>query len=70
MGVLARIGAGFRRTGSYFRESWQELKKVKWPTRRELVTYTLVVLITVALLSVFFYVLDIVLGAVVMFIMR
>ncbi|CAM3479373.1 preprotein translocase subunit SecE [Hydrogenibacillus schlegelii] len=70
MSVLARIGTGVRRAGSYFAESWQELKKVKWPTRRELVTYTGVVLGTVAALAVFFYLIDVILGALVMFLMR
>ncbi len=35
----------------FFREVRQELKKVNWPTRRELFTYTLVVLVTVVVLT-------------------
>ncbi|CCQ93768.1 hypothetical protein CULT_150055 [[Clostridium] ultunense Esp] len=27
MGFLARLGASFKRTGVFFRDSWQELKK-------------------------------------------
>ncbi|MDY0323793.1 MAG: preprotein translocase subunit SecE [Candidatus Carbobacillus sp.] len=70
MAFLARIGAGFKRTGAYFRESWLELKKVKWPTRRELISYTLVVLGTVVAVALFFYVLDIIFNFLVTFIMR
>ncbi|MEB1809835.1 MAG: preprotein translocase subunit SecE [Bacillaceae bacterium] len=35
-----------------------ELKRVTWPTRKELTRYTLVVLGTVAFISVFFAVVD------------
>ncbi|MBE3595335.1 MAG: preprotein translocase subunit SecE [Candidatus Carbobacillus altaicus] len=70
MSFLARIGAGFKRTGAYFRESWLELKKVKWPTRRELTSYTLVVLGTVAAMTLFFYVLDVIFNFIISLIMR
>jgi preprotein translocase subunit SecE len=41
------------RTGprQFLREVRQELKKVNWPTRRELFGYTLVVLVTVVVLT-------------------
>ncbi len=29
----------------YFRDSWQELAHVKWPTRKQLVELTLIVLV-------------------------
>jgi preprotein translocase subunit SecE len=40
------------RTGArqFLKEVRQELKKVIWPTRQELVTYTIVVLVTVVVL--------------------
>lgn len=34
------------------------MKKVRWPNRKELTSYTIVVLITVTLLALFFYVID------------
>ncbi|GAA4723552.1 preprotein translocase subunit SecE [Brevibacillus fulvus] len=58
MGFLSRIGASFRRTGSFFGDVISELKKVRWPNRKELTTYTVVVLVTVVLLAVFFFVVD------------
>jgi preprotein translocase subunit SecE len=58
VGFLARIGAGFRRTGEFFGDVVSELKKVRWPNRKELTTYTVVVLITVFLLSLFFWLID------------
>jgi len=35
-----------------------ELKKVQWPTRKELVAYTVVVLVAVTVLTSFVFVLD------------
>jgi len=37
----------------YFRESRAEIRKVSWPNRKELTTYTLVVIFTTAVASVF-----------------
>lgn len=70
MGFLARIGSGFKRTGNFFKDSWQELKKVRWPNRKELTSYTIIVLVTVVLIGVFFYLLDLGLQAIVDFILR
>lgn len=47
------------RIGRYFREVRSELRKVTWPTRPELITYTVVVLVTVAVVSLFLGVVDI-----------
>jgi preprotein translocase subunit SecE len=59
---LGNIGRGIRRsvsgTTGFFRGSVQELKKVRWPGRQEMVNYTLVVLLTVVILSVFFFIID------------
>lgn len=58
MGFLARLGAGFKSVPTFFRDVIAELKKVRWPNRKELTSYTLVVLLTVTLISVFFAVID------------
>lgn len=62
MAVLSNIGRGIRKsvsgTAGFFRGSVQELKKVRWPNRQEMVSYTLVVIITVVLLAVFFFLID------------
>jgi preprotein translocase subunit SecE len=50
--------ARMKNTFSFFSDSWSELKKVKWPSRKELISYTLVVLITVVFVTIYFYVLD------------
>ncbi|MZQ83388.1 preprotein translocase subunit SecE [Paenibacillus sp. 5J-6] len=58
MGLLARMRQSFGSTFSFFTDSWTELKKVKWPSRKEMTTYTLVVLGTVAFVAIYFFVLD------------
>ncbi len=49
-----------KRTGTrqFLREVRQELKRVNWPTRQELVAYTVVVLVAVIVLTTFVYGLD------------
>jgi preprotein translocase subunit SecE len=49
-----------KRTGTrqFLKEVRLELKKVDWPTRRELVSYTVVVLVTVVVLTSFVFALD------------
>lgn len=42
-----------RRVGRFLREVVAELRKVIWPTRKELVTYTLVVLVFVSAMVAF-----------------
>lgn len=49
----------FARMGRYFREVRSELRKVVWPTRQELITYTIVVLVVVAVVSVFLGIVDV-----------
>lgn len=43
----------------FFRETVGELRKVSWPTRREAVNLTRIVLIVIAVLGAFFGILDI-----------
>ena len=49
-----------KRTGvrQFLREVRQELKRVNWPTRQELVAYTVVVLVSVTVLTSFVFGLD------------
>jgi preprotein translocase subunit SecE len=49
-----------KRTGArqFLKEVRQELTKVDWPTRRELVSYTVVVLVTITVLTAFVFALD------------
>ena len=52
------------RTGprTFLKEVRQELRKVAWPTRAEVINYSIIVLITVVILTVFIAGLDYVFG--------
>lgn len=58
MAFLSKFKQGFGSTFSFFTDSWSELKKVRWPGRKELITYTMVVLFTVVFVTLYFYILD------------
>jgi preprotein translocase subunit SecE len=62
---LAKLKQSFGSTFSFFTDSFAELKKVRWPSRKELTSYTLVVLITIIAVTVYFWVLDIGISALV-----
>ncbi|PQD94151.1 preprotein translocase subunit SecE [Pradoshia eiseniae] len=47
-----------RRILEFFRGVSREMKKVSWPKRKELTTYTITVIATVVIMSVFFAVVD------------
>jgi preprotein translocase, SecE subunit, bacterial len=57
--VLAKMKQSFGSFFSFFGDSWGELKKVRWPSRKELISYTIVVIVTVLLVTVYFWGLDI-----------
>jgi len=56
---LAKLKQGFGTTFSFFADSWAELKKVRWPNRKELTSYSIVVLLTVVFVTIYFWLLDI-----------
>ncbi len=47
-----------RRIQEFFRGVSREMKKVSWPKKKELTTYTITVLSTVVIMAVFFAVID------------
>jgi preprotein translocase subunit SecE len=53
-----KIADAVRRSADFFKEAWQELKKVHWPSRKETYVTTLVVLVVVLLISIFLAVVD------------
>ncbi|MDR3270937.1 MAG: preprotein translocase subunit SecE, partial [Peptococcaceae bacterium] len=42
----------------YFRGVWSELKKVYWPTRKQLITYTIVVFVAVVIVAALLGIVD------------
>ena len=55
---IQQIQDGARQGVEFFKEAWQELKKVYWPSRKETYAATLVVIIVVLLLSVYLAAVD------------
>ena len=55
---IEKVQDGIRRLIEFFQESWQELKKVHWPSRKETYAATLVVIIVVVLISVYLSLVD------------
>ncbi|MBN1495214.1 MAG: preprotein translocase subunit SecE [Spirochaetes bacterium] len=47
-----------RRALTYVRESKDELKKVTWPTRDEVTSFTIVVIVAVLVISFFLWFID------------
>ncbi|MCY8232377.1 preprotein translocase subunit SecE [Priestia endophytica] len=47
-----------KRIGSFFKDVIREMKKVSWPTKKELTRYTITVVTTVIVMTAFFAVVD------------
>ncbi|WP_219834345.1 preprotein translocase subunit SecE [Paenibacillus sp. R14(2021)] len=65
MAFLAKLKQSFGSTFSFFTDSFAELKKVRWPSRKELTSYSLVVFFTILAVTIYFWVLDIGISALV-----
>jgi preprotein translocase subunit SecE len=52
------MGSFGRRVQRFFHDIRIELKKVTWPSRRELLVYTGVVITVILVIGVFFWILD------------
>ncbi|MCD6454145.1 MAG: preprotein translocase subunit SecE [Candidatus Aminicenantes bacterium] len=59
-GFLNKIITFPRRAGEFLREVRAELKKVTWPTSKEVVGTTIVVLILVVFFSIYLYIWDVI----------
>ena len=55
---MEKVQESIRQVAEFFKESWQELKKVHWPSRKETYAATLVVIVVVVLISIFLAVVD------------
>ena len=55
---------------TFIKESREELKKVSWPSREEVSRFTMVTIITVIIMAVFMYIVDLGLMQVVNLVMR
>ncbi len=55
---MNRIAKMYERTKRFFKELRSELKKVIWPTRKETMQYTMIVVGGVAVVSLFIFLID------------
>lgn len=63
---MAKTGL-FARIKKFFKDVRNELRKVNWPTRKELTVYTGVVLVTVFIVATFVGVVDLVFSRIISF---
>jgi len=56
--TVPKINLRDNRLVGYFRETWFELKKVSWPSRREGFNLTLMVIVVTTFLSIILAVID------------
>jgi preprotein translocase subunit SecE len=69
--LMTAAGEGFpRKTKKFLREVRAELKKVTWPSKNDLTTYTIVVLISVLIVSGIIWIADSVLYKLLSLILR
>ena len=55
---IQRAKDAARRSAEFFKEAWQELRKVHWPSRKETYVATAVVVIVVVLIGLFLALVD------------
>ncbi len=60
----------FKRIGKFLHDVRGELKKVNWPTKREFSVFTGIVLSTVLVIGIFFWVLDSIFLAILQLVIR
>ena len=65
-----RIGNFFVRIGRYFKNMWHELKKVTWPTKKDVLNYSLVVFAFMVVMGIIIGVIDFGSGELVKLIMK
>jgi preprotein translocase subunit SecE len=58
MSFFARLAQKLRDLAKFLRDVRSELRKVVWPTRKQTINYTVVVLVAVALVTVLLSVTD------------
>jgi preprotein translocase subunit SecE len=57
-GFVAGIRSGTSRLISYFKEGIAELKRVRWPNRKQVTSLTSVVIVNVLIMSILVYLFD------------
>lgn len=61
-GFFAGVKGWFGRVAKYFRDTFSEMKKVVWPSKKQVINNTLVVAVVVVVAALLIFVLDTVFG--------
>lgn len=62
-GFVGTIKAFFGRIGKFFRDTRSEVKKISWPSKKQIINNTIVVLVVVLVAAVAIFLLDTVFAA-------
>jgi preprotein translocase subunit SecE len=62
MALPQGIKEGFDTARTFLQEAWAELRRVQWPTQKEVRAATMVVIILVSSVAIFLFVVDAVLS--------
>jgi preprotein translocase subunit SecE len=65
-----KVSQLFQKVINFIREARTELKKVTWPNRKQLISSTIVVMITVIIVAIFLGVVDLVFSRIVTIILQ
>ncbi|MBR4659472.1 MAG: preprotein translocase subunit SecE [Clostridia bacterium] len=63
VGFFTKVGNFFKGIGKYFKDVWAEVKQLTWPTKKELINYTLAVIAFCALMAIIIGLLDLAFGS-------
>lgn len=63
VGFFTKVGNFFNGIGKYFKDVWAEVKQLTWPTKKELINYTLAVIAFCALMAIIIGLLDLAFGS-------
>jgi len=55
---IKRVGNFFVRIGRYFKNMWHELKKVSWPSKKDVFNYSLIVFAFMVVMGVIIGLID------------
>lgn len=61
-GFMEKVRAFFGRIAKFFRDTVSEMKKVVWPSKKQIINNTIVVLVVVAVAAVVLFGLDTIFG--------
>ncbi len=55
---FVRVGNFFKRIGRFFKNMWHELKKVTWPSGKDVLNYSLVVFVFMVIMGIIIGLID------------